>query len=454
MSIINTSIFDLFKIGPGPSSSHTIGPMRASYDFFQSVQNLSLKENKDLNNIEVHLYGSLSATGKGHGTDKAVLAGLLGWRPDLCDSDKFIKLFEDPNQVYQIKIKDISIPFTRNNIIFDDVKHSFPYQNTMVVKLLTKNGVVFEKEYYSIGGGFIKIKGSKDIRRGAPKYPYSNMADLIDLLSEHKISLSDLIIANEEAITGAKRKDIINGVENIISVMLDSVDRGLHSEGVLPGSIGLAKKAHILYKRRDFPDHIMDRFLLLLSAAAMAVAEENASHHKVVTAPTLGSSGVIPAIIYMLKNHLKISHHELCEGLMAASAIGFIIKHNASIAGAEVGCQGEIGVASSMGAALLTYINKHSIHRVANAAEIAMEHCLGWTCDPVGGYVQIPCIERNAIGAGHAFNAYILAIAGEPKKQKVTFDEVVKVMLETGRDMPVKYKETSSGGLAKCGILC
>lgn len=454
MPPINTSIFDLFKIGPGPSSSHTIGPMKAAYDFLQSAQNLTGDKLKDCSKIKVHLYGSLSATGKGHGTDHAVLAGLLGWRPDTCNSDEFVNLFNSSNEKYIIKIKETAVPFNQKDIYFDAIKHSFPYQNTMIIKLFAKRDIVLEKEYYSIGGGFIKIKGEKEPKRGLPKYPYSNMAELIGLISRHKISLGELIIANEEAIMGTKRNAILKGIENIISAMLESVERGLHAEGILPGTIGLARKAHTLYKRRDLPEHIPGRFIVLLSAYTMAAAEENASHHKVVTAPTLGSAGVIPGILYMLKDHLKIPNHILCEGMLPAAAIGFIIKHNASISGAEVGCQGEIGAACSMSAALLAYINKHDMHRVANAAEIALEHCLGWTCDPVGGYVQIPCIERNAVGAVHAVTAYVLATAGDPQKQKVKFDEVVEAMLETGRDMSTKYKETSEGGLAKCVAVC
>ncbi len=454
MDPVTTSIFDLFKIGPGPSSSHTIGPMEAAYQFLQSAQNLSGEKIKHADRIEVYLYGSLSATGKGHGTDCAVLAGLLGWRPETCDSDAFVELLRDPRKSYAVKVRNISIKFGQKSIHFDAVRHSFPFQNTMALKLFSKKTLILEKEYYSIGGGFIRCKGEKEPRRPAPVYRYSNMSELIDLVSEHKMSLCKIILANEEVISGKKRDFIFKGLDAVIAAMLESVERGLHAKGVLPGTIGMARKAPTLFKRQHLPEHIPGRFAVLLSAYAIAAAEENASHHKVVTAPTTGSAGVIPGILYMLKSRFGASNRVLREGLLTAAAVGFIIKHNASISGAEVGCQGEIGAASAMGAALLAYVNRHDIHRVANAAEIALEHHLGLTCDPIGGYVQIPCIERNAVAAAHAFTAYILATAGDPKKQKIKFDQVVEAMLETGRDMSTKYKETSLGGLAVCAPIC
>lgn len=455
MNPITTSIFDLFKIGPGPSSSHTIGPMRAACRFLESIESLPDSQIKLADKIDVYLYGSLSATGKGHGTDQAILAGLLGWRPEACDSEAFVKLFNGPRKIYCLKIKGKTIPFSSKNIHFDKIVHSFPFQNTLVLKLSAGKKLILEKTYYSIGGGFIKCKDEKEAKRPLPVYRYSNMSELIALACAHKMSLGDIILANEQAITGKSKKSILKELKNIIAAMLESVERGLHAEGVLPGSIGLSRKAHALFIRQHLPEHTPGRFMVLMSSYAMAAAEENASHHKVVTAPTLGSAGVIPGILYMLKSHLNTPDRVLCEGMLAASAVGFIIKHNASISGAEVGCQGEIGVACSMAAALLAYINKHDIHRVANAAEIALEHCLGWTCDPIGGYVQIPCIERNAIGAVHSVNAYVLATVGSPKRQKIGFDQVVEAMLETGRDMSKKYKETSEGGLASvCAAIC
>jgi L-serine dehydratase len=454
MNGINTSIFDLFKIGPGPSSSHTIGPMKAAGRFLQAAQNLPQEQIRRCDRIEVSLYGSLSATGRGHGTDRAVLAGLLGWKPETCDSDAFVALFAKSDDSYAPRIRDVSIPFVRENVHFDQVQHSYPYQNTLIFRLYAGQGVMLEKEYYSIGGGFVLCKGESEPPSSPPAYPYSTMSELVSLIAKEKISLGELILRNEEAIQGWGRSRIDKGLDDIIFAMLESVERGLHAEGILPGPIGLPRRANALWRQQHHPEHISDRFLMLVSAYAIAAAEENASHHKVVTAPTLGSAGVIPGVLYLLKHHDRIPQAELREGMLAAAAVGFLIKHNASISGAEVGCQGEIGVASAMAAALLSYLHKHETRRVANAATIALEHHLGLTCDPVGGYVQIPCIERNAVGVVHAYTAYILATADNPQESKVRFDQVVEAMLETGRDMSTKYKETSEGGLAVCVPIC
>ncbi len=244
-------------------------------------------------------------------------------------------------------------------------------------------------------------------------------------------------------------------LDKIISVMEQSVTRGLSTEGFLPGPIRLQRKAPYLYNvAKSNILHVPDQFIVVLDSYALAAAEENAAGHKIVTAPTSGASGVIPAIVYLLKNDLSVNIKKIKEGLIVAAMIGFLAKHNASISGAEVGCQGEIGVAASMGAAMLTYVNGGSIDIIDISAEIALEHNLGMTCDPIRGYVQIPCIERNAVGTMDAYNAYLLASSGDPKKHKLNFDQVLKVMLEVGRDMCSKYKETSQGGLAVCEINC
>jgi len=447
---ISLSIFELFKIGPGPSSSHTIAPMRAAADFVKSIQELPEETESSVDKLEVHLFGSLSATGKGHATDFAVTAGLIGQAPDTCDPDIIEKLRKAGDKPYSMKIGQSQVNFTPKDIIFDAVEHSFPFQNTLIFRLLSKGKPVFEKEYYSTGGGFIKWKGQGDQGGASPVHKYSNMKEFIALCEDKKKDLVAVMLENEQAVSGLKKEAIEKKLDTIIDVMLDSVDRGLKSEGTLDGPLGLQKKAKSLYSRHNAPEHLPGSFIALLSSFAIAAAEENASYHKVVTAPTLGSAGVIPAALYAAHHHFKISRKKLREAMLAAALIGFICKQNASLAGAEVGCQGEIGVATAMAAALAAYTNNHDIHVIANAAEIALEHCLGWTCDPVGGYVQIPCIERNAIGAVHAFNAYILATAGDPKKQRVGFDETVEAMLETGKDMCGKYKETSLGGLAVC----
>ena len=410
---------------------------------------------REATKIEVHLYGSLSATGKGHGTDRAVLGGLLGWEPKTCNEEALINLFSKHDERYQISIRDIHIPFTINDIFFDEIHHSFPYSNTMIFRLMKNDTIQLEKEYYSLGGGFLICKGESGPVHGKPLYEYSTMNELKEVLETHHISFKELMIKNEEAISKRSEDEIYAELIEILHTMERSVERGLNAHGLLPGSIGLERKAFTLFhlaesQLLDMPD----KFLVYLDAYALAVAEENAAGHKVVTAPTSGAAGVIPAIIYLLKHHFHTSEKQLAEALLAAAAIGFLAKKNASISGAEVGCQGEVGVASAMAAALVSFADGRSIQVIENAAEIALEHQLGLTCDPIGGYVQIPCIERNAAGAVNAYNAYILASSGDPSKQKISFDAVVQVMWETGRDMCSKYKETSKGGLATCKIFC
>lgn len=454
MSYIDTSIFDLFKIGPGPSSSHTIGPMKAGYDFLTLINHRKNNSCLGADRIEVHLYGSLSLTGKGHGTDKAIVAGLLGATPESCDPYFIKKLLNRKNSVHKVKLGDKTIHFRPENIHFSGSKHSFPYENTMVISLYSGRKKLMEKEYYSIGGGFIKIKGQKKIKPPHPKYLYSNMAELKRVMQKNKIGLNRLVLENEKTISGFSEIEIFRRLQNIIDTMAASVEQGLKSKGFLPGPIHLQRKANSLFNKVAKNKHAIDKFLVYLNAYAIAAAEENAAGSLVVTAPTSGSAGVIPGLIYLLIKQFKISKKKIAEGLMAAAVIGFIAKHNASISGAEVGCQGEIGVASAMGAALLAHINLFPMKIIENAAEIALEHQLGMTCDPVGGYVQIPCIERNAVGAIHAYNAYLLATSGDAEKQKLEFDEVIEAMLDTGRNMSSKYKETSQGGLAVCSISC
>ena len=455
MEPILLSIFDLFKIGPGPSSSHTIGPMRAALHFVDLLRKLPDDELKKASHMRIHLFGSLSATGKGHGTETALMAGLLGMTPANCDAEEVLHLFDD-NRKHTIKIRDnFTLPFDNRCITYDEVHHSFPYSNTMIFHLKSKDAVLLEKEYYSCGGGFMKCKDDPPPDRGNPLYCYSNMSELKQIIQKENISLVNLLLENEKAIMKTSKEDVYFKLEEILDVMEKAVERGLQEKGVLPGPIGLERKAHTLYEIAvsnvlDVPDN----FLVLLDACALAAAEENAAGKKAVTSPTSGSCGVIPAIIYVLKHHFHIDKKHILDGLLAAAAIGFLAKHNASISGAEVGCQGEIGVSCAMGAALVAQVDGANIDIIEIAAEIALEHQLGLTCDPIGGYVQIPCIERNAVGAVEAYNAFILASAGDPKKQKISFDQVLHVMYETGKDMCSKYKETSKGGLAKCDVYC
>ncbi|OGB88798.1 L-serine ammonia-lyase [candidate division WOR-1 bacterium RIFCSPHIGHO2_01_FULL_53_15] len=448
MNIIRTSVFNLFKIGPGPSSSHTIGPMKAAFHFRQALAALPAHQLKR-SRIEVTLFGSLSATGRGHGTDRAILAGLLGWQPETVDTEEFAGLLAGKDASYQIRINDAIIPFSSASINFAGQPPSSVHPNTMVIRLVgRRNRITLEKEYYSIGGGLIKIKGEPEKELPQPVSCYGDMKDLRGIIENHGIDLPEVIMRNEMEYARQNRWAIEARLKKILEAMEASVERGLKTEGILPGSIGLARKAPTLFRNSQVEGREFDRLNILLSAYAMAAAEENAAGHIVVTAPTFGACGVIPGLMYFLKHDQKLPQQLLRDGLLAAAAVGFIIKHNASISGAEVGCQGEIGSAAAMAAAFAAQAHGKPISIVENAAEIALEHFLGLPCDPIGGLVQIPCIERNAVAANHAYVAYLLASLGDPQKQKIGLDQVVATMKRIGEEMTVNLKETAGGGLA------
>ncbi len=447
MTYITTSVFDLFKIGPGPSSSHTIGPMRIGRHFLNMLQVLPSDERGRIDHIEVRLYGSLSATGKGHGTDRAVVAGLLDWTPEETDPDEFMTLLDNDAE-YLLPLDGSMVQISAKNIIFDDVVHDFDFSNTMVLYAFCGDELIAMQRYYSVGGGFIQWDGMVTDDTGEVPYPYRNMKELKAQLAKNDLELHELVIRNEMAITGRSREEIRDDMLRIMDAMDRAVARGISTEGVLPGSIGLSRKSPVVYRRAQELIDSPDRFLIFLNAYALAASEENAAGNIVVTAPTSGASGVIPGVLYMLRHHFHYPIDTIMDGMFAAATIGFLMKHNASISGAEAGCMGEVGTASGMAAALLSYCASHRISNIECAAEIAIEHHLGMTCDPVGGYVQIPCIERNAVGAVKAYNAYLLATSGDNSKQKITLDQVIDTVRETGKDMSKKYKETSQGGLA------
>ncbi|WP_128546900.1 L-serine ammonia-lyase [Larkinella soli] len=459
-SPITTSIFDLFKIGPGPSSSHTIGPMKAAFDFLQRLGQLPETSLQQAADIHVHLYGSLSATGKGHGTDRAVVAGLLGWKPDTTDPVALLALLKDPAQTYPVRVGEREFGVGPEHIHFERKRYDSPYANTMVMRLAGSGPdggplTLLEEEYYSVGGGFILRKGEEQAgSSGALPYPYGTMKELKTQLDDHHLTLEQLMLANEMALTGRTRKQVFQDIDRILDFMHKAVRRGLRHRGILPGSIRLHRKAPVLYKQACGLAHSSDRFLIFLNAYCLAASEENAAGGIVVTAPTSGASGVIPGLTYLARHHFHYDRAVLRSGMMAAAAVGFLVKHNASISGAEMGCMGEIGTASAMGAAFLTHCAGKSIDAIEAAAEIGIEHHLGMTCDPIGGYVQIPCIERNAMGAVKAYNAFLLATSGLPSHQKISLDAVIKVMKATGRDMSTKYKETSEAGLALSATEC
>lgn len=450
---MTTSIFELFKIGPGPSSSHTMAPMRAGAEFLACLRVLPPAVLQAADRIEARLYGSLSATGKGHGTDGAVAAGLLGYAPETCPPDVLDGLL-GAGARHPVDLAGKRFWITDRSVVFDAVEHGFPFNNTLVLCLLGGGEILVEREYYSVGGGFLRWKGQREPERREPAHPYSSMAGLRGLLDARGLSLPRLILENERALTGASEGEVLAGLDRVLEAMDESVERGLAAEGTLPGPLQVRRNAPALLARLEGVRRPEGRALARLSAYAFAAAEENAAGHRIVTAPTAGSAGVLPSVFRVMTRHLKVRQGSLREGLLAAFAVGALAKHNASIAGADVGCQGEIGVAASMAAAAVAQASGLPPAVVEAAAETAMEHHLGLTCDPVGGFVQIPCIERCAMGAVKAYNAAIIAAVKAPGGQRVTFDEVICAMAATGRDMNAKYKETSRGGLAVSIVNC
>ncbi len=447
---VNTTLFELFKTGPGPSSSHTIGPMRMGLDFLQLAKETPADTLKRAQKAEVRLFGSLSATGEGHGTHRAVLAGLLGQAPDTCPPDFLDTLFQPEGQRpdMSMDLGAVSLPLSMDTVLFDAVQHDRPHPNTLVIRLLGADGPVLEREYYSVGGGFISWKGRKEPERGKPAHPFSTALEAEQLAVDKKLPVGRLVLDNEMSITGASQDEVFAGLDRVMEVMDQAVERGLAAQGALPGPIGLHRKAWELHQRYHSAREGEGRLLLALNAYAFAAAEENAAGHTIVTAPTAGSAGVLPAVLRVLRQHVGVAHDALRRGMLAAAFVGYLCKHNASISGAEVGCQGEVGVASSMAAALMAHAFGYDFAVVRNAAEIALEHHLGLTCDPVRGYVQIPCIERNAMGAVKAYNAFLIASSQLPASNVVGLDKAIAAMAETGRDMSPLYKETAGGGLA------
>ena len=450
---VMTQIDEFFKMGPGPSSSHTMGPMRITYDFYERISKLPADQLKQATALKVHLYGSLSATGKGHGTDRASLAGLLGKAPATCPPEFLDGLAQRPDESHPVKLGPTTLNLTLKDVIFDDAKGNFPHPNTMKVLLLAGEKPIYEQEYYSVGGGFIEWKGYKPPAKGKPKYPYATMKELMRHMETNQISLPKLMLVNEMAISGKSEKQIWDFIDQVTSVMMGMVDTGLKTEGVLPGPIKLQSKAAIVFKQAQNSQYETDKAIATVAAAALAASEENARGHIIVTAPTGGSAGVMPALVKGLKDYRKVTPQALRDSFLAAAAVGYLCKHNATLAAAEGGCQAEIGVASSMAAAMAGQSQGAPIQVVANASESALEHHLGMTCDPVAGFVQVPCIERCAFGAVKAWTAYAIAVNEVEVKRKVDLDTCIAAMAMTAKDMNPKYKETSEAGLAAL-VLC
>ena len=451
---IITTLEEFYKMGPGPSSSHTMGPMRITYDFFQRISKLPEDQLKRATALKVHLFGSLSATGKGHGTDRASLAGLLGKAPATCPPQFLDALAANPDEVHEVTLGPTTLNLTLKDIIFDATKGDFYHPNTMTAVLLAGDEKLYELEYYSVGGGFIEWKGYKPPDKGQPKYPYQHAKELKKYLIDDKIPLSQLLLTNEMAISGKSEKDIWEFLDQVSDVMLRGVDTGLTVESVLPGPIKLHSKAAAMQRNlNSTAKGEAGRAVTRIASYGFAMGEENARGHIIVTAPTAGSAGIIPAVVKSL-NDLNIPQQKIRDGFLAAAAIGYLCKHNATLSGAEGGCQAEVGVGSSMGAAMISQALGEGPKVVSNAAESALEHHLGMTCDPVAGYVQVPCIERCAYGAIKAWTAYCIASEEIPEERRVDLDTTISAMALTAKEMNAKYKETSEGGLAVSLVLC
>jgi L-serine dehydratase len=458
---MNLSVFDLFTIGIGPSSSHTVGPMRAARDFA-----LRLEEAGELSgtaSVLVQLYGSLGATGKGHGTGGAVLLGLTGATPEGVEVDRIPEILETIRRTRSLNLLEKhAIPFTEREHLIFERRRSLPWHpNGMRLAASDASGALIrEAIYYSTGGGFI-VRGEETeappASRATAPFPITSGAELLAHCQAQQCGISGVMWKNE--LTWRSAEEISEGLERIWKAMQSCVRRGCETTGVLPGGLKVERRAAGFYQQLlSRPEAALRDPLTALDWVdlyAMAVNEENAAGGRVVTAPTNGAAGILPAVLHYADRFCPPPAQPggIHRALLTAAAIGFLYKRNASISGADVGCQGEVGVACSMAAAALCEYLGGTPAQVENAAEIGMEHNLGLTCDPIGGLVQIPCIERNAMGSVKAINAARMALRGDGTHH-VSLDKVIRTMRDTGRDMSAKYKETSRGGLAVNIVEC
>ncbi|MFF7872276.1 L-serine ammonia-lyase [Streptomyces qaidamensis] len=452
------SVFDLFSIGIGPSSSHTVGPMRAAGLFARRLRNEELLES--VASVRAELYGSLGATGHGHGTPKAVLLGLEGDSPrtvDVTSADDRVEAIRTGGRLNLLGEHEIAFSFDDDMVLHR--RKALPYHaNGMTLWAYDASGAeLLTKTYYSVGGGFVVDEDAVGADRiklddTVLKYPFRTGDELLRLTEETGLSISALMLENERA--WRTDDEIRTGLLEIWQVMRDCVARGLSQEGILPGGLKVRRRAANTARKLRSEGDPLALSMEWITLYAMAVNEENAAGGRVVTAPTNGAAGIIPAVLHYYMNFVPGADEEgVVRFLLAAGAIGMLFKENASISGAEVGCQGEVGSACSMAAGALAEVLGGSPEQVENAAEIGMEHNLGLTCDPVGGLVQIPCIERNGMAAVKAVTAARMAMRGDGS-HKVSLDKVIKTMKDTGADMSVKYKETARGGLAVNIIEC
>lgn len=458
------SVFEIFKIGIGPSSSHTVGPMRIACMFIKEAFDNGVL--KDCTRVKVDLFGSLGATGRGHSSDKAVVLGLMGNLPqsvDMIEAKKRLADTLEHNKINLLEIKRVDFNFEKDVLLHANKFLDF-HPNGMTLYMYAPNEKLLKKKtYYSIGGGTVvsedEIDSCKKEKQIDFPYGFDSADELLKKCRENSLHVSTIMMENEKVFRS--EEDIKKGLLEIWIVMQDCVKEGCNTTGELPG-LGVKKRANSIYnklKNKDGfamidPLEVMD----WINLWALAVNEQNACGQKVVTAPTNGAAGIIPAVMHYMNKFLGSSFADFNEDkiidfLLTAGAIGLLYQKNASISGADVGCQGEVGVACSMAAAALAEAMGGTIEQVENAAEIAMEHSLGLTCDPVGGLVQVPCIERNAVASVRAVNAARMALNGDGSHY-VSLDSVIKTMYETGKDMMSKYKETSQGGLAVNIVEC
>ena len=460
------SVFDLFSIGIGPSSSHTVGPMRAGAAFVARATHVARASGATIASVRVDLYGSLASTGQGHGTLGAVVAGLMGSDPETVDPDAMARDLAEVEDTGSLRLADgTAVPFRLADIVLHPLTMLPRHPNAMRLRAAdASDATIAEETYYSIGGGFITSDTGGDVAEAAipvddaVPHPFSSGAELLAACAATGLPVSGVALANETATRSLE--DVRAGLLRIHDVMESCVDRSVERSGTLPGGLTVRRRAANWYEQltRDDPEHDPLFAMEWVNLIAMAVNEENATGGRVVTAPTNGAAGIIPAVLYYALTYVPTVTSDTRDDavvrfLLTAGAVGSIYKERASISGAEVGCQGEVGSAASMAAAGLAEVLGGTPEQVENAAEIAMEHNLGLTCDPIGGLVQIPCIERNAIAANKAINAARMALRGDGVHH-VSLDQVVETMRQTGADMSTKYKETAMGGLAVNVPLC
>ena len=455
------SALEIFKIGIGPSSSHTMGPMRAGCTFITELG----ERIEDIAKVRVDLFGSLAATGVGHGTDRAAVGGLLGYSPEDCDPDEYSDALDRVTATGRLRLGDRQeVPFTWADDLIFNLEPKPLHPNAMTITATDSSGaVVHENTYYSIGGGFIidqtqAESGQRGAEAATVEFPFGTAAELLAICDQEGLSIAQVVARNELAWRSAD--ELRDRLHQIWAVMCGCIERGLRQEGILPGGLRVPRRAPELFRHLNCRDAVPNLITQTFSAMdwvnlyALAVNEENAGGGRVVTAPTNGAAGVVPAVLaYFMKFRRGANDDDVAGFLLAATAVALLLKKNASISGAEVGCQGEVGSACAMAAAGLTQVLGGTPAQVENAAEIGLEHNLGLTCDPIGGLVQVPCIERNAMAAVKAINAAQLALSGDGR-HRVSLDQAIQTMKETGRDMLSKYKETSLGGLAVAFTEC